>query len=93
MLIDKIILRKVRRKKRCLSVVWIDYRKVYDVVPYSWVTEMVELVKVAGNVKGILTSCLRDWRTVLFANGLMLGEVEIRRGISEVILFCLFYSS
>ena len=83
LLIDKVILREVRRKKRCLSVAWIDYKKAYDMVPHSWIREMLDVVKVAGNLKGLLTNSMADWKTVLTANGEMLGEVDIRRGIFQ----------
>ena len=35
----------------------IDYRKAYDMVPHSWIVEMLELVNVADNVKGLLCDC------------------------------------
>ena len=30
---------------------WIDYRKAYDVVPYSWIIESLEMFGIAENVK------------------------------------------
>ena len=60
LLIDKVVLREARRKKRCLSVAWIDYRKAYDMVPHSWICEMLNLVKVAGNLKGLLIDSMKD---------------------------------
>ena len=41
------------------------------------------MVKVAGNLKGLLVDSMKDWKTVLTANGEMLGEVDIRRGIFQ----------
>ena len=35
LLIDKAVLREAKRKRRHLSVAWIDYKKVYDMVPHS----------------------------------------------------------
>ena len=52
LLIDKAVLRETRVKKRCLSMAWIDYRKAYDMVPHSWIVEMLRMVKGAGNVEG-----------------------------------------
>ena len=48
LLIDKAELREVRVKKRCLSMGWIDYRKAYDLVPHSWILDMMEKVKLLG---------------------------------------------
>ena len=44
---------------------------------------MLNLVKVAGNLKGLLIDSMKDWKTVLTANGERLGEVDIRRGIFQ----------
>ena len=41
LLIDKAILREVRRKKRSLAMSWIDYKKAYDMVPHSWILDDV----------------------------------------------------
>ena len=83
LLIDKAVLREARVKKRCLSMAWIDYRKAYDMVPHSWIVEMLRMVKVAGNVEGLVTRSMKDWKTVLTSNGEVLGEVDIRRGIFQ----------
>ena len=55
----------------------------YDMVPHSWILEMLGLVKVADNVKGLLSNSMGDWKTVLTAGGDELGEVNINRGIFQ----------
>ena len=62
---------------------WIDYRKACDMVPHSWIVEMLELVNVADNVKGLLCGSMRDWKSVLTSNGEVLGEVRIKHGIFQ----------
>ena len=62
---------------------WIDYRKAYDLVPHSWILEMLRMTKVARNVEGLLRKSMGDWKTVLTSNGAELGEVDIRRGIFQ----------
>ena len=52
-------------------------------VPHSWILEMLGLVKVADNVKGLLSNSMGDWKTVLTAGGDELGEVNINRGIFQ----------
>ena len=54
LLIDKAVLREARGKKRCLQMGYIDYRNAYDMVPHSWIVEILGTVKVADNVKGLL---------------------------------------
>ena len=83
LLIDKSVLREARIKKRCLAMGWIDYRKAYDMVPHSWILEMLGMVKVADNLKGLLTKSMDEWKTVLTSNGEDLGEVNINRGIFQ----------
>jgi len=82
LLIDREISRDVKRKKRCLSMCWIDYKKAYDMVPHSWILEMLR-VGVAGNVEKLLSKSMADWKTVLTSNGEVLGEVAINRGIFQ----------
>ena len=80
---DKAVLRDAKRKKRHLSVAWIDYKKTYDMVPHSWIHEILSMMKVAGNIAGLLEKSMDQWKTVLTANGEVLGEVDIRRGIFQ----------
>ena len=68
LLIDKAVLREAKRKKRHLSVAWIDYKKAYDMVPHSWIREVLAMMKVAGNVAGLLENSMGMWKTVLTAN-------------------------
>ena len=41
------------------------------------------MIKVAKNIEGLLKGSMADWKTVLTANGQILGEVDIRRGIFQ----------
>jgi len=50
LLIDKAVLKEAKRKKRCLSMAWVDYRKAYDIVPHPWILKVLNLFKVAGNL-------------------------------------------
>ena len=45
--IDKMILREVLMRKKNVAVVWIDYKKLYDMVPYSWIVECLDMVRVS----------------------------------------------
>ena len=36
-LIDKAVMKNCKRRKVGLSMVWIDYRKAYDMTPHSWI--------------------------------------------------------
>ena len=65
-----------------MAMGWIDDRKAYDMVPYSWTKEMLGMVKVAENVKSLSSGSMQNWKTVLTANGEVL-EVEIKREIFQ----------
>ena len=53
-------------------------------VPHSWLLEVVELLGVAENVKGLLKSSMAHWKTQLVGVMEVLGTVDIKRGILQV---------
>ena len=83
LLIDKTILREVKRVKRNLAVGWIDYRKAYDMVPHSWIREVLTSLKIADNISDFLINSMVGWSTTLTSNGENLGDVDINRGIFQ----------
>ena len=59
---------------------WIDYRKVYDMIPHSWISECLELFGVAENTKKFLVNSMNKWKIELTSNGVSSGNVDVRRG-------------
>ena len=51
---------------------WIDYKKIFDMVPHSWVLKCLEMVGAAINMISLITNSMVSWRR---------GEVDIRKGI------------
>ena len=47
--IDMAVIREVKPRKKNLATAWIDYKKVYDMVPHSWIKECLDLFGVAEN--------------------------------------------
>ena len=45
LLIDKATLREAKVMKRYLAINWIDYRKAYDIVPHSWIFDMLNMIR------------------------------------------------
>ena len=41
----------VKSRKKKLSMAWIDYKKVYDMVPHLWIKDCLDLFGVAGIIK------------------------------------------
>ena len=75
---------------------WIDYKKAYDMVSHSWISECLEMSGIANNVQGFLNNSMKSWKLELNASGEKLGEVDIWRGIFQdtslsllLFVFCL----
>ena len=50
LLIDKTVLKDCKKRYTNLSMVWIDYRKAYDLVPHSCVNECLQMFGIAENL-------------------------------------------
>ena len=62
---------------------WIDYKKAYEMVPHSWISECLEMSGIANNIQDFLNNSMKSWKLELNASGKTLGEVDIRRGIFQ----------
>ena len=55
-------MREVKMRKRNLSMAWIDYKKVYDMVPHSWVIGCLETVGINEKIRRLLAESMKSWR-------------------------------
>ena len=62
---------------------WVDFRKVYDMVPDAWMIKALKLTGGAPNVIALLKSIMTDWKTELVSDDTNLGEENINRGIFQ----------
>ena len=68
---------------------WIDYKKAYDMVPHSWITECLDLFGVKENnsllvnSNSLLVNSMEKWKVMLCSGNSELGEVEIKRDIFQ----------
>ena len=83
LLIDKMIVKKCKRRLTSLGVAWIDYRKAYDMVPHSWIEKSMETFGVAVNMRRFISRNMERWNTELTCGDQRLGNVRIRRGIFQ----------
>ena len=83
LLIDKTVLRDCRRRHTNLAMAWIDYKKAYDFVPHSWISECMEMFGIAENVRNFLLRSMDQWKLSLTSNGEDLGDVHVKRGIFQ----------
>ena len=62
---------------------WIDYRKAYDLVPDSWISECLEIIGIATNMKELLSNSTQSWRLELTSSCERLEDVHVKRGIFQ----------
>ncbi len=80
---DKMIIKNCKRRLTGLGMAWIDFKKVFDMVPHSWIIKCMTMFGAAKNVTKLLQSSMERWKTELTAGGKTLCEVNIRRGIFQ----------
>ena len=61
-------------------MVWLDYRKAFDMVPYSWIKESMEIRGVSDNISHLLPKSMENWQTILKSGNEELARVNIQRG-------------
>ena len=54
--IDRAAVEEVKSRNKNLAMVWIDYKKAYDMVPHSWIIECLDYFGVAENIKSLLVN-------------------------------------
>ena len=81
--IDRAVIREVKSKKKKLAMVWVDYKKAYDMVLHLWIKECLDLFGVAENVNTLLVNSIEKWKVMLCAGNSVLGEVDIKRSIFQ----------
>ena len=98
LLLDKFICEEAKRKKRNLSMMWIDYKKAYDSVPHTWLTKILTLYKIDSTTSNFIISLMPQWKTKMilpFKDGCVsIKDININRGIFQgdylsPLLFCI----
>jgi hypothetical protein len=64
-LISKAIFEDSKKRKKNLSIAWIDYQKVFDSVPHGWIEKSVELLGVNNKIINFCKSSMKKWNTRL----------------------------
>jgi len=63
--IDQMIPKEAKQRARNISMAWIDYKKAYDMIPHSWITECLEMFGVNENIRKLLGNSMKTWRVEL----------------------------
>ena len=64
-------------------MVWIDYKKAYDMVPQSWIINCIEMYRISDEVINFIEKTMETWRVELTTGGKSLAEAKIQRGIFQ----------
>lgn len=83
LIIDQEIMEDAKKRKKSLSMGWIDFQKAYDMVPHSWIIETLKLYKVSEIFINFLQQSMRNWNLWLFCHGTQLCNINVRRGIFQ----------
>ena len=81
--IERAVIKEVKSRNKNLAMAWIYYKKVYDMVPHSWIIKCLDLFGVAEEIKSLLVNSMEKWKVMLCSGNSELGEVEIKRGIFQ----------
>ena len=65
--IDQHILNESRTRRKNLAVDWIDYKKVYDIVPQSWILHCLKMYKISHEVINFIEQTMQTWTVELTA--------------------------
>ena len=98
LMINKMILKNYKKRKRNLSCAWIDYKKAFNSFPHEFILRSLELFKVSPRVVAFLKHNLKNWKTQLIltheSGTLISDNINIKRGILQgdslsLLLFCI----
>ena len=60
LLINKTVLRDRKMIHTYLAMAWMEYKKAYDMVPNSWISECLELFGILSNVSDFLNNNIKS---------------------------------
>ena len=65
LLINKAVLKEVKKQRRNLITVWLDYAKAFDLVPHSSLFKALQLVKLSPKIIRLIEKISKNWATVV----------------------------
>ena len=72
---------RAKRNEKNLAMTWIDYKKIYDIVPQSWIAYCQKIYKISDKVLNFIEKTMETLRVKLTADGRKLAEAKIQRDI------------
>ena len=83
LLIDKLVMKHCKRRRKDLYMTFIDYKKAYDSVPHSWLLSSMAMCGISPLILEFFAASLGQSYVDLFLNNNCLGNIKIRRGIFQ----------
>ena len=87
LLINKTIIEDRKKKKKNLSMAWIDYRKAYDSIPHSWILKTLRMYRFNEKVIRLMETSMNNWNTTMkpyYNDGCIITDpIKIKRGIFQ----------
>lgn len=94
LLISKMVIETAKKRKKNLSLAWIDYKKAFDSVPHSWILQVLDIYRVSPVLRQFVAASMKEWRTTMRIKSITTRELAIKRGIFQgdslsPLIFCL----
>lgn len=89
LLADRTVTRKTRKTNLCTT--WIDYKKAYDSLPHTWITECLEMYNINRTLRALIANSMSLCKFTLEANGKPIAQVSIKciGDALSPLLFCI----
>ena len=81
--LDQHILNESKTRRKNLAMVWIDYKKAYDIIPLCWIISCLKMYKISHEVVNFIEKTMKTWRMELTAGRRILAKTKIQRGIFQ----------
>ena len=87
LIINKTLVEDAIRKKKDVSMVYVDYAKAFDSVPHQWTLDIMTAYKISPIIINFLAAAMKLWRTDLslhYEGGcLLVQDIQFKRGIYQ----------
>ena len=87
-MINNAILENCKKRKKNLSTAWIDYKKAFDSVPYSWILKCLQMYKIHPVLITFVEESMSQWKTnmrLVHKEGVLeTGPIRIKKQLFQV---------
>ena len=68
-MIDKSMMKNSKRRKTSLSMVWIDYKKAFNIISHSFLMECLQICSIEENTINFFKNTVPKWKAILTSEG------------------------